>query len=98
MNSATWMDSLLEQGFPSPIIKEVSTDSKKLWFISDGADYVGNIMSNGNIFVEKATFAYSDNKPSASYAPTQTNKKRLEQENVQGEPYTGDVIEDSEDI
>ena len=98
MISATWMDSLFEQGFPCPIIIEVSTDSKKLWFISDGADYVGNIMSNGNIFVEKATFAYSDNKPSASYAPTQTNKKRLEQENVQGEPYTGDVIEDSEDI
>ena len=98
MKSSTWMDSLLDQGFPSPIIKEVSSDSKKIWFIADGADYVGNIMSNGNIFVEKATFAYSDNKPSASYAPTQTNKKRLEQENVQGEPYTGDVIEEADDI
>jgi len=98
MKSTTWMDSLLKQGFPSPIIKEVSTDSKKIWFIADGSDYVGNIMSNGNIFVEKATFAYSDNKPSASYAPTQTNKKRLEQENVQGEPYTGDVIEEADDI
>ena len=40
-----------------PIIKEVSEDGKQLWFISNGVDYVGNVLTNGNVFVEKAKFA-----------------------------------------
>ncbi len=93
IKSTTWVETLSDQGFPSPIIKEIQDNGKQLWFISDGVDYVGNILSNGYIFVEKATFA----KPSASYAPAQTTKKRLEEKNVQGEPYTGDVIDTEED-
>ena len=87
IKSTTWIDSLMKQGFSSPIIKEVKDNGRQLWFFSDGIDYVGDVLANGNIFVEKAKFA-----------PMQTNKKRLERENVQGEPYTGDVIEDSEDV
>ena len=94
IKSTTWMESLTDQGFPSPIIKEVLDNGKQLWFMADGVEYVGNILSNGHIFVEKATFA----NPTVSYAPTQTTKKRLERNNVQGEPYTGDTIEDLEDI
>ena len=93
IKSTTWVESLTDQGFPSPVIKEINDDGKQLWFISDGVDYVGNILSNGHVFVEKATFA----NPSISYAPTQTNKKRIERNNVQGEPYTGETIEDAED-
>tara|TARA_B100001123_G_scaffold157081_1_gene181887 strand:+ start:1314 stop:3188 length:1875 start_codon:yes stop_codon:yes gene_type:complete len=93
IKSTTWVESLMNQGFPSPVIKEVNDDGKQLWFISDGVDYVGDILSNGHVFVEKATFA----NPSISYAPTQTTKKRLERNNVQGEPYMGETIEDSED-
>ena len=93
IKSTTWVESLMGQGFPSPVIKEIQDNGKQLWFISDGVDYVGNILSNGHIFVEKATFA----KPTVSYAPTQTTKKRLERNNVQGEPYMGDTIEDAED-
>ena len=60
--------------------------------MSDNVDYVGNVLSSGHVFIEKAKFA----NPSISYAPSQTNKKRIEPDNVQGEPYTGDVIEDTE--
>ena len=93
IKSTTWVESLTDQGFPSPVIKEIQDNGKQLWFISDGVDYVGNILSNGHIFVEKATFA----NPTVSYAPAQTTKKRLERDNVQGEPYMGDTIEDAED-
>ena len=44
-------------------------------------------------FREKSKFA----NPNISYAPSQTNKKRTEPNNVQGEPYTGDVIENMEE-
>ena len=93
IKSTTWVESLTDQGFTSPVIKEIQDNGKQLWFISDGVDYVGNILSNGHIFVEKATFA----NPTVSYAPAQTTKKRLERDNVQGEPYMGDTIEDAED-
>ena len=90
----TWIEALLEKGFTSPIIKEISSDGKKMWFIQNNQDYVADLSIIGHVFVEKATFA----KPTVSYAPSQTNKKRLERNNVQGEPYTGDVIEEGEDI
>ena len=93
VKSDTWINNLIDQGFGMPIIKEVSEDGKQLWFISNGVDYVGNVLTNGNVFVEKAKFA----NPNISYAPSQTNKKRTEPNNVQGEPYTGDVIEDMEE-
>ena len=92
VKSETWIDSITNQGFPNPLIKEISKDGKQLWFVSDNVDYVGNVLSSGHVFIEKAKFA----NPSISYAPSQTNKKRIEPDNVQGEPYTGDVIEDTE--
>ena len=94
MKNVTWMEALLEKGFTSPLIKEVSPDGTKMWFIQNNQDYVADLSIIGQVFVEKATFA----KPSASYAPSQTNRKRLERNNVQGEPYTGDVIEEGEGI
>ena len=94
IKSMTWIEALIEKGFTSPIIKEISPDGKKMWFIQNNQDYVADLSIIGHVFVEKATFA----KPTVSYAPSQTNKKRLERNNVQGEPYTGDVIEEGEDI
>lgn len=94
VKSVTWMEALLDKGFTSPLIKEVSPDGKKMWFIQNNQDYVADLSIIGQVFVEKATFA----SPTVSYAPSQTNRKRLERKNVQGEPYTGDVIEEGEDI
>ena len=92
IKSDTWINNLVEQGFGTPLIKEVSQDGKQLWFVADGIDYVADVLTSGKLFVQKAKFA----NPGISYAPTQTNKKRVEPDNVQGEPYTGDVIEDTE--
>ena len=52
----TWMDSLVAQGFTAPMIKEVLADGSKMWFISNGVDYIANLGGAGNTFVEKAVF------------------------------------------
>jgi len=93
IKSDTWINNLVGQGFGTPLIKEVSQDGKQLWFVADGVDYVADILSSGKLFVEKAKFT----NPSVSYAPTQTTKKRIEPNNVQGEPYTGDTVDEEND-
>ena len=94
----TWIESLMEQGFMAPLIKQVTSDGRLMWFISDGIDYVADLTMSGRVFVEKAIFKPTLRQPTISYAPTQTNKKRQERKNRQGEPYTGDTIEESDDF
>ena len=72
-----------------------------MWFSFEGVDYIANMGAMGNVFIEKAVFKRTQRprtRPSISYAPTQTNRKRNQQGNRQGEPYTGDTIEDFEDF
>tara|TARA_B100000749_G_C18297455_1_gene411045 strand:- start:287 stop:811 length:525 start_codon:yes stop_codon:yes gene_type:complete len=93
----TWIDLLMEQGFVSPTIKQVTPDGKQMWFIENGIDYVADL--GPQVHVQKAVFKPTLRQPSISYAPTQTNNKRGNKErNVQGEPYTGDVIDDDESM
>jgi len=54
----TWVQDLMDKGF-TPIIKGPSADGSKLWFESDGTQYVGALTPNGVGFVEKATFSAS---------------------------------------
>lgn len=92
----TWMESLMEQGFVSPIIKQVTPDGRQMWFLQDGIDYIANLGMMGNVFVEKAVFKPTLRQPSVSYAPSQTNRKHKERKSRQGEPYMGDTIDDDE--
>ena len=95
----TWIEAMMEQGIVAPMIKQVTPDGKQMWFIENGIDYVADLGISGNTFVQKATFKPTLRQPSVSYAPTQTNKKRGNDErNVQGEPYTGDTIDDDESM
>ena len=94
----TWMESLMEQGFIAPVIKQVTPDGRQMWFLSDGIDYVANLGMMGNVFVEKAVFKPTLRQPSIYYAPTQSNKKNKDRKSKQGEPYQGDVIEDVDDL
>ena len=95
--SKTWIDSLMEQGFTSPVIKEVTKDGSQMWFINNGVDYIANLGLSGSAFVEKAVFKPTQRKPHISYAPTQSNRDRSNGErNVQGEPYKGDTIDEEE--
>jgi len=87
----TWVQSLNEQGFTAPIIKEVAPDGSKMWFIEKGIDYVADLSTGKLGEIQKAVFGASHvawptnvNPPptgkdnSISYAPTGSNKKRDE--------------------
>ena len=91
--SKTWVDSLLEKGFGSPVIKEVKDN--QMWFLQDGIDYVATLGSGGVTNVEKATFRNTGNptRPSISYAPTGKNTKRGSS-GKQGERYQGETLND----
>jgi hypothetical protein len=58
-NPQNWVQGLMSKGFPTPIIKEVSKDGKKMWFSQDGTDYIANLTPLGVNFIEKATFGTS---------------------------------------
>ena len=85
----TWMNSLMEKGFTSPMIKEVKDN--QMWFLQDGVDYVATLGSGGVTNVEKASF--NPQKPSISYSPSGRNTKRGSS-GKQGENYQGDTIND----
>jgi hypothetical protein len=71
----TWVESLLEKGFGSPVIKEVKDN--QMWFLQDGIDYIATLGASGVTNVEKATFRPTGNptRPSISYAPAGRNTK-----------------------
>ena len=54
--SKTWVESLLEKGFSSPLIKEVTPDMSQMWFEQSGVDYVADLSPTGITNVEKAIF------------------------------------------
>ena len=54
--SNTWIGSLLEMGYTSPIIKEVTPDGSQMWFTQNGMDYVADLSGFGVTNVSKATF------------------------------------------
>tara|TARA_R110002020_G_scaffold284230_7_gene499818 strand:+ start:85 stop:3561 length:3477 start_codon:yes stop_codon:yes gene_type:complete len=96
--SKTWVGSLNEKGFSSPLIKQVI--GSQMWFAQDGIDYIARLGTNEDDLVtavEKATFTY--NRPSVSYAPSGRNNHNSKRRSsgMQGERYQGDVIDDEED-
>ena len=91
----TWIEQIMEQGFMAPMIKQVTPDGKQMWFVDNGIDYVADLGSR--VHVQKAIFKPTLRQPGISYAPTQSNRKRNQRDNVQGEPYTGDVIDEEEE-
>ena len=50
----TWISSLMEKGFNSPFIKQVSPDGKQMWFVQDTVDYVAHLNGTGVVHIEKA--------------------------------------------
>jgi predicted ATP-grasp superfamily ATP-dependent carboligase len=53
----SWMQDLMEKGYPSPLVKELSEDGSKLWFSQDNNNFVAFLHSGRLARVEKATFA-----------------------------------------
>ena len=54
--SKSWLESLSEKGFHSPLIKEVTPDMKQMWFSENNVDYVAELSSSGVTNIEKAIF------------------------------------------
>jgi len=77
----TWMQSLSDQGFTTPVIKQ--TTAQQMWFLNNGVDYVGTFGLHGDVFVEKATFKPTFNKPGISYNPAGRNRPKEEKKDVQ---------------
>ena len=76
--SKTWVQSLLEKGFTSPVIKEITPSLNQMWFSQDDKDYVANLSPTGITHVEKAIFGdatrFSRNKQEVPKAkPNNTN-------------------------
>jgi|TARA_R110000824_G_scaffold224084_1_gene411779 hypothetical protein len=53
----SWMQDLMEKGYPSPLVKELSDDGTKLWFSQNDGNYVAFLDKGRLARVEKATFA-----------------------------------------
>ena len=91
----SWIESLMEKGFTSPLIKEVINN--QMWFLQDGVDYVATLGSGGVTNVEKASFKPTNpQRPSISYSPSGRNTNRGSS-GKQGEQYQGDTIDDTEE-
>ena len=65
----TWIQDLMDKGF-TPIIKGPSPDGSRLWFESDGTEYVADINGNGVGFIEKATFSTASIHKPENRTPT----------------------------
>ena len=83
--SKTWIQSLNEQGFTAPTIREVSPDGSQMWFVEKGIDYVANLSPSGFGEIKKATFIVpfpnqSPTNPSISYDPSGGNQRNKEDE------------------
>ena len=81
----TWIQSLNEQGFTAPTIKEVAPDGSKMWFIEKGIDYVADLSTDGLGEIKKATFIVpfpnqSPSNPTISYDPSGGNQRNKEEE------------------
>ena len=71
-----WINSLMEKGYSMPIVKEVSSDNKQLWFINDGIDYVANLNAGGVTHVAKAKMVDQSPPPKISYNPSAVGNTR----------------------
>ena len=54
--SKSWVESLKEKGFTSPVIRELTPDLSKMWFAQNDIEYVANLSPTGITHIEKAVF------------------------------------------
>jgi hypothetical protein len=83
--SKNWVESLNEKGFTVPIIKEVSPDMTKIWFVDSNTDYVANLSGSNIVNIEKAMFGdatrFSRNKQTGNKKPTEPTEVTIDEEN-----------------
>ena len=74
--SKSWVGDLASRGFVAPILKDLTSDGKQLWFVNEGVDYTATVGSAGILGVEKATFKNTIDTPGISYNPSQVGNTR----------------------
>ena len=79
----SWVGQLSSKGYVAPIIKDLTSDGRSLWFVNEGVDYVASLGSGGILEVEKAVFKNTVDTPKISYNPTQVGNTK-EDENIEG--------------
>ena len=52
----TWVQGIMEKGYTTPLIKQVTDDGSQMWFQQDGVDYIAKLSPYGVTHIEKATF------------------------------------------
>jgi hypothetical protein len=66
----SWMQDLADQGYPAPLVKQLSDDGSKLWFSQNNDNFVA-FLHNGRLArVEKATFAKPPEITSTTIEPS----------------------------
>ena len=75
-----WVPSLMERGFTNPLIKDITSDAKQMWFTQDGIDYTATLLMGGGIGdISKAILQQPPTvPPKISYNPTAQNKHEFE--------------------
>ena len=80
--SKSWVESLIQKGFTSPLIKEVSPDLSQMWFSANNIDYIAQLSNDGVTTVEKAVFGdptrFSRNKQERP-KPTQPTETDIDE-------------------
>ena len=74
----SWIEDLTGRGYVAPILKDMTSDGKQLWFVNEGVDYTATLGSAGILGVEKATFKNTIDTPKISYNPSQVGNTREE--------------------
>ena len=54
--SKSWVESLKEKGFTSPVIRGLTPDLSKMWFAQNDIEYVATLSPTGITHIEKAVF------------------------------------------
>ena len=77
-----WVPSLMDKGFSSPVIKDITSDASQMWFTQDGIDYTATLLSGGNIGdVTKAIIQQPPTvPPKISYNLTGPNKRSADED------------------
>ena len=75
-----WVPSLTERGFTNPLIKDITSDARQMWFTQDGIDYTATLLVGGGIGdISKAILQDPPTTPpKISYNPTAQNKHEFE--------------------
>ena len=83
MKVKTWASQLMEKGYSTPLVKDVTPNGKQVWFTNEGVDYIADLGMAGIAHVEKARFinhTQPEDKPGINYNPSHQRKERDEDE------------------